>query len=170
MTIVSPTAHLSTEENSPKHQDDLLIKQAISILEKRIFKRGPYLKAPQDVRDYLRLRLAGETQEVFSALFLDSSYKVLAYEALFYGTIDSVAVYPRRILQRALEHNCAAIIVAHNHPSGETNPSGKDKEVTKTLNDLLPRLDVRLLDHFIIGEGEPFSFAEAGLIPLTFIS
>ncbi|MCI0997842.1 DNA repair protein RadC [Pseudomonas sp. ICMP22404] len=168
MTIVSPTASASTEESSPEHQDDV-IKQAISILEKRMFKRGPYLKAPQDARDYLRLRLAGEAQEVFSALFLDSSYKVMAYETLFYGTIDSVAVYPRRILQRALEHNCAAIIVAHNHPSGETSPSGKDKEVTKALNDLLPRLDVRLLDHFIIGEGEPYSFAEAGLIPLVFV-
>ncbi|XVN19823.1 DNA repair protein RadC [Pseudomonas corrugata] len=168
MTIVSPTASASTEENSPEHQDDV-IKQAISILEKRMFKRGPYLKAPQDARDYLRLRLAGEAQEVFSALFLDSSYKVMAYETLFYGTIDSVAVYPRRILQRALEHNCAAIIVAHNHPSGETSPSGRDKEVTKALNDLLPRLDVRLLDHFIIGEGEPYSFAEAGLIPLVFV-
>lgn len=164
MTIIFPTTPSSAHEDSPKYQDDLLIKQAISILEKRMFKRGPYLERPQDVRQYLRLQLAGETQEVFSALFLDAGHRVVAYEALFYGTIDSVGIYPRRILQRALDHNCASIIVAHNHPSGDSKPSQGDKEVTKVLQDLLPKLNVRLLDHFIIGEGEPYSFAEAGLI------
>ncbi|WP_454868453.1 RadC family protein [Pseudomonas farris] len=164
MTIVLPTITSSTIENSPKHQDDLLIVQAISVLEQRMFKRGPYLERPQDVRHYLRLQLAGETQEVFSALFLDSRHRVVAYEPLFYGTIDSVSVYPRRILQRALEHHCAAIILAHNHPSGDSNPSQCDKEITKVLKDLLSKMNVRLLDHFIIGEGEPYSFAEAGFI------
>ncbi|WP_223488949.1 RadC family protein [Pseudomonas sp. A-RE-19] len=154
----------SAKKNSPRHQEDLLIVQAISILEQRMFKRGPYLERPQDVRQYLRLQLAGETQEVFSALFLDSRHRVVAYEPLFYGTIDSVSVYPRRILQRALEHHCAAIILAHNHPSGDSNPSQCDKEITKVLKYLLPKMNVRLLDHFIIGEGEPYSFAEAGLI------
>jgi DNA repair protein RadC len=163
MTIVFP-AQPSVDENSPKHRDDLLILQAISVLEQRMFKRGPYLERPQDVRHYLRLQLAGETQEVFSVLFLDSRHRVVAYEPLFYGTIDSVSVYPRRILQRALEHHCAAIIAAHNHPSGDTNPSQSDKEITKVLKGLLPMMNVRLLDHFIIGEGEPYSFAEAGLI------
>lgn len=164
MTTVFPTVTPHAKENSPKHQDDLLILQAISVLEQRMFKRGPYLERPQDVRKYLRLQLAGETQEVFSALFLDSRHRVVAYEPLFYGTIDSVSVYPRRILQRALEHHCAAIILAHNHPSGDSNPSQCDKEITKVLKDLLPKMNVRLLDHFIIGEGEPYSFAEAGFI------
>ncbi|MDR6609052.1 DNA repair protein RadC [Pseudomonas synxantha] len=163
MTIVFPVP-LSNDEDSPKHHDDLLILQAISVLEERMFKRGPYLERPQDVRRYLRLQLAGEIQEVFSVLFLDSRHRVVAYEPLFYGTIDSVSVYPRRILQRALEHHCAAMIIAHNHPSGDTNPSQSDKEITKVLKDLLPKMNVRLLDHFIIGEGEPYSFAEAGLI------
>ncbi|WP_448111264.1 RadC family protein [Pseudomonas lini] len=164
MTTVFPTITSPTKENSPKHHDDLLIRQAILVLEQRMFKRGPYLERPQDVRQYLRLQLAGETQEVFSAVFLDSRHRVVAYEPLFYGTIDSVSVYPRRILQRALEHHCAAIILAHNHPSGDSNPSHCDKEITKVLKDLLPKMNVRLLDHFIIGEGEPYSFAEAGFI------
>ncbi|MHC8334113.1 RadC family protein [Pseudomonas sp. LB3P25] len=164
MTFVVQPSTSATQENSPKQQDDLLIMQAISVLEQRMFKRGPYLERPQDVSQYLRLQLAGETQEVFSALFLDSRHRVVAYEPLFYGTIDSVSVYPRRILQRALEHQCAAIIFAHNHPSGHTNPSQSDKEITKVLKDLLPKINVRLLDHFIIGEGEPYSFAEAGFI------
>ncbi|MFW0887925.1 RadC family protein [Pseudomonas sp. P105] len=164
MTMIFPATISSVNEDSPKYQEDHLIKKAISILEQRMFKRGPYLERPQDVRQYLRLQLAGETQEVFSALFLDARHRVVAYEPLFYGTIDSVSVYPRRILQRALEHQCVAIIVAHNHPSGDKNPSQGDKEITKVLNDLLPKLNVRLLDHFIIGEGEPYSFAEAGLI------
>ena len=164
MTTVFPPAKASIQENEPSNHDDLLVEKAISILEQRMFKRGPYLARPQDVRLYLRLRLAGETEEVFSALFLDAAHRVIAYEPLFYGTIDSVGVYPRRILQRALEHNCVAIIVAHNHPSGESKPSQGDHEVTKVLIDILPKLNVRLLDHFIIGEGEPYSFAEAGLI------
>ena len=164
MTMIFPAATSSVNEESPKYQEDQLIKESISILEQRMFKRGPYLERPEDVRQYLRLQLAGETQEVFSALFLDARHRVVAYEPLFYGTIDSVSVYPRRILQRALEHQCVAIIVAHNHPSGDKNPSQGDKEITKVLNDLLPKLNVRLLDHFIIGEGEPYSFAEAGLI------
>ncbi|AMZ71412.1 MULTISPECIES: RadC family protein [Pseudomonas] len=164
MTTIFPPAKPSIQENEPSNHDDLLVEKAISILEQRMFKRGPYLERPHDVRQYLKLQLAGEPQEVFSALFLDSAHRVVAYEPLFYGTIDSVSVYPRRILQRALEHNCAAVIVAHNHPSGETQPSNVDKEITKVLNDLLPRLNVRLLDHFIIGEGEPYSFAEAGLL------
>ncbi|WP_223529307.1 RadC family protein [Pseudomonas sp. A-RE-23] len=163
MTTTFPMA-TSANEDSPRHHDDQLIKQAIAILENRMFKRGPYLESPEDVRQYLRLRLAGEIQEVFSALFLDARHRVVAYEPLFYGTIDMVSVYPRRILQRALEHQCAAIIVAHNHPSGDTIPSPGDMQITKTLSDVLPKLNVRLLDHFIIGKGEPYSFAESGLI------
>ncbi|WP_030132245.1 JAB domain-containing protein [Pseudomonas sp. QTF5] len=164
MTTIFPTLTPSASKNSSRHSENLMIQQAISMLEQRMFKRGPYLQRPKDVCDYLRLKLAGEIQEVFAAIFLDSRHRVVAYEPLFYGSIESVAVYPRRILQRALEYNCAAIIVAHNHPSGDTTPSECDVDITKVLNDLLPKMNVRFLDHFIIGKGEPYSFAEAGLI------
>jgi DNA repair protein radc len=164
MTKQFPNADTCVAQDNAKHQESLLIEQAIAVLEHRMFKRGPYLERPLHVRQYLRLQLAGECQEVFVALFLDSRHRVVAYEPLFFGTIDSVSVYPRRILQRALEHHCAAIIVAHNHPSGDSQPSQSDIEITNVLKDLLPKMNVRFLDHFIIGEGEPYSFAEAGLI------
>jgi DNA repair protein RadC len=164
MTKQFPNADTRVAQDNAGHQEDLLIEQAIAVLEHRIFKRGPCLDNPQEVRRYLRLKLAGESQEVFSVCFLDSRLQVMAYEPLFHGTIDAVSVYPRRILQRALELNSAAIIVAHNHPSGNTEPSQNDKNITVLLKDWLPRMDIRLVDHFIIGEGEPYSFAEAGLI------
>lgn len=164
MTKQFPNADTRVAQDNTGHQEDLLIEQAIAVLEHRIFKRGPRLDNPQEVRRYLRLKLAGETQEVFSVCFLDSHLQVMAYEPLFYGTIDAVSVYPRRILQRALELNSAAIIVAHNHPSGNTEPSQHDKNITALLKDWLPRMDIRVVDHFIIGAGEPYSFAEAGLI------
>lgn len=159
-----PNADTRVAQDNTRHQEDLLIKQAIEVLEHRMFNRGPCLEAPQHVRQYLRVRLAGEMREVFAAIFLDSRHRVIAFETLFHGTIDSVSVYQRPIMQRALELNSAAIIVVHNHPSGDSSPSQNDKNLTNTLKELLPKVDVRFLDHFIIGKGEPFSFADAGLL------
>ena len=164
MVNTPPKAGTPKTKSKSQRQEDELVQQAISVLEKRLFKRGPYLENPDQVRQYLRLRLARETREVFAALFLDSRHRVMAYEPLFFGTIDSVSVYSRQVLLRALKHNSAAVIVAHNHPSGCKEPSENDKAITTRLNTLLHQIDVRFLDHFIIGEGEPYSFAEAGLI------
>jgi DNA repair protein RadC len=146
----------------PKTQDDPLIREAIGVLEKRIFKRGAKLASPAGVREYLHLKLAGEALEVFAVVFLDARHRVIAYEPMFHGTIDGAAVYPRAVLKRAMEHNCAAVILAHNHPSGETEPSHADRTITSRLKAVLEMVDVRVLDHFVIGEGKPFSFAEAG--------
>ena len=145
-----------------KIQDDPLIREAIGVLEKRIFKRGAKLTSPAGVREYLHLKLAGEALEVFAVVFLDARHRVIAYEPMFHGTIDGAAVYPRAVLKRAMEHNCAAVILAHNHPSGETEPSHADRTITSRLKAVLEMVDVRVLDHFVIGEGKPFSFAEAG--------
>ena len=161
--IVSPAPILPTEFNA-RDQEDLSIQKAISILEERMFKRGPHLKMPLDVQNYLRLQLAQEIREVFSCIFLDSSHRILAYEPLFFGTIDTTSAHPRIILQRALEHNSSAVILAHNHPSGVVTPSESDISLTKHLRMILSHVDVRLLDHFIIGQGEPYSFATAGLL------
>lgn len=145
-------------------QEDPLIRQAIGVLEKRIFKRDAKLKSPSCVRAYLRLKLASEALEVFAVLFLDTRHRVIAFEPMFHGTIDGASVYPRAVLKRAIEHNCSAVIFAHNHPSGLTEPSHSDKVITNRLKSVLDLVDVRVLDHFIVGEGEPFSFAEAGLL------
>lgn len=145
-------------------QEDPLIQQAIGVLEERLFKHGAELISPASVREYLWLKLASEALEVFAVVFLDSRHRVIAFEPMFHGTIDGASVYPRAVLKRAIEHNCAAVIFAHNHPSGLTDPSHADKAITVRLKSVLELVDVRVLDHFIVGEGKPFSFAEAGLL------
>lgn len=150
--------------SSSNEHDNRIIQQAISLLEHRLFATGPLLQSPQDAQDYLRLTMMQEPNEVFVACFLTSRHQVIACETLFRGTIDSATVHPRVVVQRALEHNTAALIVAHNHPSGDSEPSSADKVLTKRLQTSLECVDIRLLDHFIIGRGLPFSFAEAGLL------
>ena len=143
-------------------QEEHLIHHALRVLEQHLFKHGPCLIDPQSVRDYLRLKLAGEKNEVFAVLFLDCRHRLLAFEPLFQGTVESATVYPRRVVQRALDHNSAAVILVHNHPSGCTQPSNSDVVLTHELKRLLEGIQVQVLDHFIVGQGEPYSFAESG--------
>lgn len=144
--------------------EDRLVRRAIAVLEQRLFQRGPELTQPATVKKYLQLQLASYKHEVFAVLFLDTKHRVLAFEVLVHGTINGATVPPRRVIQRTLEHNSAAIILAHNHPSGVVDPSSADRYLTQKLKELLSELDVRVLDHFIVGSGESYSFAEAGLI------
>ena len=144
--------------------EDWIVQQAITLLEQRIFKAGPLLSSPAAVRDYLRLKLVVELNEVFAVVFLDSQHQVLAYEPLFKGTVDQTSVYPRVVVQRALALNASALILAHQHPSGVTEPSTADRALTDRLKAALATVDVRVVDHFIVGKGNPFSFAEAGLL------
>lgn len=125
-------------------------------------RRDSVLESPQAVRDYLKAQLRHEPHEVFGCLFLDSKHRVLAFEVLFRGTIDSASVYPRQVVKRALSHNAAALILTHNHPSGVSEPSQADRILTQRLKDALGLIDVRVLDHFIVGDGEPLSMAELG--------
>jgi DNA repair protein RadC len=126
--------------------------------------RGEALLNPQVTRRYLTAWLRAREREVFGGLFLDNRHRVLAAEELFQGSIDSAAVHPREIVKRALALNAAAVIVAHNHPSGVAEPSRADELLTRRLHDALALVEVRLLDHFIVGDGEPVSLAERGLI------
>lgn len=126
--------------------------------------RENILSSPNDTRRFLLLKMRDLQQEVFACLFLDSKHRVVAFEEMFHGTIDSAGVYPREIIKSALAHNAAAIILAHNHPSGDTEPSLADRSVTKCIKDAAQLLDIRLLDHFIVGDGVCFSFAEKGLL------
>ncbi|MDR6234526.1 RadC family protein [Pseudomonas oryzihabitans] len=125
-------------------------------------RRDSALESPQQVRDYLKARLRHEPHEIFGCLFLDTRHRVLAFEALFHGTIDGASVYPRQVVKRALAHNAAAIILTHNHPSGVAEPSQADRLLTTRLKEALGFVDVRVLDHFIVGDGEPLSMAEYG--------
>ena len=144
--------------------EDWIVQQAITLLEKRVFKSGAALSSPAAVRDYLRLKLVAEPNEVFAVVFLDSQHQVLAYEPLFKGSVDQTSVYPRVVVQRALALNASALILAHQHPSGVTEPSFADRSLTERLKAALAMVDIRVLDHFIIGKGTPYSFAEAGLL------
>jgi DNA repair protein RadC len=122
------------------------------------------LTSPLATRRYLQSRLRHYPHEVFSCLFLDNRHRVIAFEELFRGTIDGASVYPREVVKRALSHNAAALILAHNHPSGVTEPSQADRQITAHLKQALSLVDVRVLDHIVIGEGEPVSLAERGWI------
>lgn len=127
-------------------------------------KERDTLSTPQAVRDYLRLKLQGRPREVFMALFLDARNRVLAEEELFAGSLTQTSVHPREVVKRALHHNAAALILAHNHPSGAAEPSGADHHLTGALKQALALVEVQVLDHFIVGDGHAFSFAERGLL------
>ncbi|MCF7969682.1 MAG: DNA repair protein RadC [Methylococcaceae bacterium] len=126
--------------------------------------RGDVLTSPEATRAYLSQQLRHYQHEVFACLFLDNQHHILQFEELFRGTIDSASVYPREVVKKALAHNAAAVIFAHNHPSGISEPSQADKLITDKLKQALALIDIRVLDHFIIGDGMPYSFAENGLL------
>jgi len=125
--------------------------------------RGDVLCSPSQTRQYLAAQLGNYPHEVFACLFLDNRNRVIAFEKMFYGTIDGASVYPREVVRLALKKNAAAIIFAHNHPSGVAEPSHADEQITKRLKEALALVDVRVLDHFVIGD-EVVSFAERGLL------
>ena len=127
-------------------------------------KSGDVLHSPEVVRSYLRLTLNYKEHEVFIAIFLDTRNRTIATEEMFNGTLTQTSVYPREVVKRALYHNAAAVIFAHNHPSGAAEPSQADKTLTQSLKKALALVEVKVLDHFIIGNGATMSFAENGLI------
>lgn len=149
---------------TPQTREDRAIYRALKIIEGRIKEHGEALNSPATVRNYLRLLLAGEEREVFTVLFLDAQNRAIACEAMFYGTLTKTSVYPREIVKRVIHHNAASVILAHNHPSGAAEPSNADQVLTQALKNALALVDVRVLDHFIVGSEDVLSFAERGLI------
>lgn len=125
-------------------------------------ERGEALTSPDTTRSFLQAKLRDADCEVFCALFLDTRHRVIAFEELFNGTIDGASVHPRVVVRRALHHNAAALILAHNHPSGVAEPSAADRAITRRLRDALGLVDVRVLDHMVVGDGVTTSFAERG--------
>ena len=124
----------------------------------------PVFETPGAVKDYVQLQLGQRPHEVFAALFLDSQHRLIALEELFRGTLSQTSVYPREVALRALHHHAAAVVLTHNHPSGSVQPSRADEVLTQTLKTALALLDVRVLDHVIVGPGQALSMAEQGLL------
>lgn len=142
--------------------EDATIRRALRILENRLREPGAQLRGPDAVRDYLTLMLGDREHEVFAAVFLDVQYRVIASEELFRGTLTQATVYPREVVKRALALNAAAVILAHNHPSGVEEPSQDDRWLTDQLRAALAMVDVRTLDHFVIAGTRYTSFLEQG--------
>lgn len=143
--------------------------QAVLEMSRRYLRetldRGDALSNPNDTRRFLTARLRGYPHEVFACLFLDNRHRVIRFDEMFTGTLDGASVHPREVVKRALAHNAAAVIFAHNHPSGVAEPSRADEALTRRLKDALALVEIRVLDHLIIGDGEDVvSFAERGLL------
>ena len=144
---------------------DPIIDLALEVLEQKLkYGDNPIFSHPQETKAYVRLRMAGLEREEFSAMFLTVRHQLIAFETLFKGTIAAASVHPREVVKAALAHNAAAIILAHNHPSGVAEPSQADIRITSRLGEALALVDVRVLDHIVVGGGEVVSFAERGLI------
>ncbi len=132
-------------------------------LEKSI-NAGDAITSPEKIKQFLKAKMRAYQQEVFSCVYLDNQHRILDYKELFYGTIDGASVYPREVVKQTLAFNAAAVIFAHNHPSGIAEPSQSDKQITERLVKALNLVDVRVLDHMIVGDDEVVSFAERGLL------
>ena len=151
-------------------QGHYLLATAEQILEaarqaiERKMQRGTSFTSPAAVKEYLRAKLAGFEHEVFAVLFMDTQHRLIEYAEMFRGTIDGASVYPRELVKEALRLNAAAVIVSHNHPSGNPEPSGADRTLTQRLKEALGLVDVRVLDHIIVAGTDTTSFAECGLI------
>jgi DNA repair protein RadC len=145
--------------------EDDLISSALRCLEARLkYMLDTPLQSSTNVRNYLQLQLAPEKSEMFSVLFMDSHFRLLAFDKMFRGSIHEAVVYPRCVLQKALEYNAARIIIAHNHPSGALRPSDADIKLTNDLVNILKVVDIKLVDHIIVGAQGTYSFAESGLL------
>jgi DNA repair protein RadC len=151
------------EATRPLSEADIL-NQAKEIVSFRLHDNHEPLTSPEVTRDYLTLHMANLEHEVFACLFLDNRHRVITFRRMFRGTIDGCTVHTREVVKAALTCNAAAVIAAHNHPSGIAEPSEADKRITERLKDALGLIDARLLDHFVVGSGEITSFAERGLL------
>ena len=142
---------------------DEILDAARALLARRV-RKGASIANPRATREFLRLRLADHGHEVFAILFLDNRHRVIEFVPLFRGTIDGASVHPREVVKEALARNAAAVILAHNHPSGVAEPSQADELITHRLRDALALVDIRILDHFVVTGDSIVSFAERGLL------
>lgn len=142
---------------------DAILDAARHVIESKV-QRGESFTSPEAVKDFLCMKLAGFEHEVFAILMLDNQHRLISYNEMFRGTIDSASVHPREVVKAALAANAGAVIMAHNHPSGHPEPSPADRHITKRLTEALALVDVRVLDHIVVGGLKTVSFAERGLL------
>jgi len=140
------------------------IREALALLERQLREPGASFTSSNAVRDWLRLNLATLEREALSVLWLDNQHRLIAHDTLFLGTINTITVHPREVVRAGLKHNAAAAVLAHNHPSGESEPSKADQRITERLKQALELVDIRLLDHLVVGGMEIVSFSERGWI------
>ncbi|WP_436883307.1 RadC family protein [Enterobacter asburiae] len=138
------------------------IREALILLERQLREPGASFTSSHAVRDWLRLHLAPLEREALSVLWLDNQHRLLAHDTLFLGTINTITVHPREVVKSGLKHNAAAAVLAHNHPSGEAEPSQADRKITERLKQALDLVDIRLLDHLVVGGIDIISFSERG--------
>ena len=158
--------YLLTQHGSLSAMSNGVLSSVMEVAKRTLFEniqRGDALCSPAATRQFLRAQLMNCQHEVFAALFLDNRNRVISFDRMFNGTIDGASVYPREVVRAAINHNAAAVIFAHNHPSGVAEPSHADEQITKRLKEALALIDVRVLDHFVVGD-EVVSFAERGLL------
>ena len=149
--------------NARKNEDDL-INRALFILEDRLRVHGEAMHSPDASKQYLRLKTSSLEHEVFSVLFMDNKHRVIDFQEMFRGTIDGASVWPREILKEALKVNATAVILSHNHPSGDPTPSAADKRITERVRDALELISVRVIDHIVVGAHRAVSMVDEGLI------
>jgi len=157
----------ATERKGLDDQAALLLRLSHEFVRRQLaqsLERGAALTSPTVTMEYLQTVLRDRNREIFTCLFLDTRHRVIASEDLFQGSIDGACVYPRVVAERALRLSAAAVIVAHNHPSGVSEPSLADQAITRRLKDALLLLEIRLLDHFVVGDGPPVSMASRGML------
>ena len=157
----------SAEREGMDDKTAILIRVVHELVQRQLrqsLQRGVSLTSPAMTMEYLQMLLRDRNREIFTCLFLDTRHRVIASENLFQGSIDGACVYPRVVAERALKLSAAAVIVAHNHPSGVSEPSLADQAITRRLKDALLLLEIRLLDHFVVGDGPPVSMASRGLL------
>lgn len=157
--------HSNSNQNKSSHWPTTalqVLESAANIIAEKLNHQDVYTN-PQSTKDFLTYKLGGYEREVFGVMMLNSQHQLIEFRELFFGTIDAASVYPREVVKAVLEVNAAAVIFSHNHPSGESEPSGADKRITQKLKDALGLIDVSVLDHIIVGKS-PVSLAERGLI------
>ncbi|KAF1691564.1 hypothetical protein CSC62_15785 [Pseudoxanthomonas jiangsuensis] len=162
--VRAPTAARAVSSIGARAREDRVIARALRLLERRILSQGACLGDVATCSAFFRMRLGGEGREHLEVAFLDTRHRLLAVERLFSGSIDGAEVHPRIVVQRALALNAAAVLLAHNHPSGHAEPSEADRVLTTRLKAALGLVDIRLLDHFVVTAGEATSMAARGLI------
>jgi len=160
----SLAALVADEGVQPTYPRIAAARELVARALKEELERGPVLANPAMVRDFFRLLLMGKEHEVFMALFLDAQLRMIEVEELFRGTLTQTSVYPREVVKRALHFNASTVIFAHNHPSGVAEPSRADELLTQSLKQALALVDIRVLDHFVVGGNAVLSFAERGLV------